>query len=216
MTESDWLNATAPQPMLEFLRGKVSDRKLRLFAVACCRRYWHLFTDERCRRAVEVSERYADGQADADELAAATEEARVVWDQEARVMWGDITAQGPRDAIDYRPPPAASPHDDRGSVAEQAGQAHLLRELFGPWPFRRPTLDPSVLAWNGGVVRSLAQAAYDDRQLPSGHLDPDRLLILADALEEAGCSDAELLSHLHGPGPHYRGCWALDVVLGKG
>ena len=60
-----------------------------------------------------------------------------------------------------------------------------------------------------------AQAAYEERELPSGHLSPTRLAVLADALEEAGCRDADLLAHLRAPGPHVRGCWALDLLLGK-
>ena len=65
------------------------------------------------------------------------------------------------------------------------------------------------------TVVALANAAYDERELPSGHLDPARLAVLSDALEEAGCADADLLAHLRSPGPHVRGCWALDLVLGK-
>jgi hypothetical protein len=64
------------------------------------------------------------------------------------------------------------------------------------------------------VVR-LAQAAYEDRLLPGGHLDPARMGVLADALEEAGLTDAELLHHLRGSGPHVRGCWVVDAVLGR-
>jgi hypothetical protein len=64
-------------------------------------------------------------------------------------------------------------------------------------------------------VSSLAQAAYDVRLLPSGELDAARLAVLSDALEEAGCTDGALLSHLRGPGPHVRGCWAVDLILGK-
>ena len=63
---------------------------------------------------------------------------------------------------------------------------------------------------------SLAPAAYDDRTLPAGTLDPDRLAVLADALEEAGCDNDDLLSHVRGPGPHVRGCWVVDLLLGKG
>jgi hypothetical protein len=65
------------------------------------------------------------------------------------------------------------------------------------------------------AVLSLAQAAYDHRELPAGPLDPARLAELAGALEHAGCADAELLGHLRGDGPHVRGCWAVDAILGK-
>jgi hypothetical protein len=71
------------------------------------------------------------------------------------------------------------------------------------------------LTWRGGTVPRLAQAAHDERELPSGHLDPARLAVLADALEEAGCTDDGIVAHLRGPGPHVRGCWALDRLLGR-
>jgi hypothetical protein len=94
-------------------------------------------------------------------------------------------------------------------------QAALLRDIFGPLPFRTKTIAPGWLSWNGGVVRLLAVAAYDGRLLPSGQLDLTRLAVLADALEEAGCDDAEVLSHLRGPGPHVRGCWCVDLLLDR-
>ena len=72
-----------------------------------------------------------------------------------------------------------------------------------------------MLAWNAGAVRRLAEAAYAERQLPAGALDPARLAVLADALEEAGCTDADLLGHLRGPGPHVRGCWVIDLLSGR-
>jgi hypothetical protein len=94
-------------------------------------------------------------------------------------------------------------------------QTSLLRDIFGN-PFRSPpVILPAVMAWNGGTVRRLAEAAYAERQLPSGHLHPDRLAVLADALEEAGLTDAELPQHLRGPGQHVRGCFAVDAVLGR-
>jgi hypothetical protein len=90
-----------------------------------------------------------------------------------------------------------------------------MRDIFGN-PFRpAPAVDPAWLAWRGGVVRELARAAYENRRLPEGTLDPARLSLLADALEDARCTDAELLGHLRGPGPHVRGCWAVDLVLGR-
>jgi hypothetical protein len=91
-----------------------------------------------------------------------------------------------------------------------AAQAGLLRDVFGN-PFRRA---PRVGAWRTPEVLSLAQAAHEERALPAGHLDPARLAVLSDALEEAGCGDEGLLSHLRGPGPHVLGCWALDLILG--
>jgi hypothetical protein len=94
-----------------------------------------------------------------------------------------------------------------------ATQAAILRDLFGPPPFRPVPIHPAWLTWDGGAVARLAQAAYDERALPAGTLDNARLGVLADALEEAGCADADLLGHLRSPGPHYRGCWAVDALL---
>src|SRR5262249_31345590 len=87
----------------------------------------------------------------------------------------------------------------------------LLRDIFGN-PFCPVRCPP---AWRTADVLALARAAYDERILPSGELDPQRLLILADALEEAGCANPEILNHLRGPGPHVRGCWALDLLTGR-
>jgi hypothetical protein len=107
--------------------------------------------------------------------------------------------------------------EETAAVAQQRGlawsgmtgswQCDRLHCLFGN-PFRPPRIDPAWLARNDGAVRKLAEAIYEGRSF-------DRLPILADALEEAGCEDAELLGHLRGPGPHVKGCWALDLVLGK-
>jgi hypothetical protein len=97
---------------------------------------------------------------------------------------------------------------------KRAGEARypgLLREVFGN-PFRPLHLDPS---WQTPQVLALAQAAYDNRTPPDDHLDPARLAVLADALEEAGCTERAILDHLRSAGPHVRGCWAVDLLLGK-
>jgi hypothetical protein len=88
-----------------------------------------------------------------------------------------------------------------------ATQADLIREVFGN-PFKGAYLQPSWLGWNGGTVVQIAQAIYYERAF-------EQLPILADALEDAGCGDADLLAHCRGAGPHVRGCWAVDLLLGK-
>ncbi len=91
--------------------------------------------------------------------------------------------------------------------AEAGVQAHLLRDIIGN-PFRPDALDPSWLAWNDGAIRKMAQLIYDDRAF-------DRLPLLADALEDAGCTDADILAHCRGGGEHVRGCWVVDLILSK-
>jgi hypothetical protein len=92
----------------------------------------------------------------------------------------------------------------------RGGLAHLLQEMFVP--FRRSGKNTN---WRQSTANKLAEAAYAERQLPGGYLDGTRVLLLADCLEEAGCTDPDLLGHLRGPGPHIRSCWALDLILGK-
>ena len=100
----------------------------------------------------------------------------------------------------------------RDFLAAKQRECDLLRDIFGN-PFRPVSVSPTCRTPH---VVALAQAAYEQRVLPAGHLDPARLAVLADALEEAGCADAGLLGHLRSQGPHVRGCWALDMILGKG
>lgn len=97
---------------------------------------------------------------------------------------------------------------------ERDYQVDLLRDIFGN-PFRAVTTDPAWLAWNDRTSPNLAQAIYDEPELPSGHFDTGRLAILADALEESGCADADILGHCWSPGPHVRGCWVVDLILSK-
>jgi hypothetical protein len=102
---------------------------------------------------------------------------------------------------------AVSPKDNQ----ERMWQGHLLNEMFGN-PFRPAGVDRS---WLTPTVLALARAAYDERELHSAEVGPARLAVLSDALEEAGCTDTDLLSHLRSPGPHVRGCWVVDLLLGK-
>jgi hypothetical protein len=142
MTEAEWLTATDPIPMLEFLKGKASDRKLRLFAVACCRRIWPRLT---------MVPRYT-------------------------ILAGD-------------------------SASAQLGS---LRDIFGN-PFRPVTLNPS---WLTSTVLALANGIYNDKAF-------DQMPILADVLMDSGCDNEDILNHCRQPGEHVRGCFVLDLLLGK-
>ena len=103
--------------------------------------------------------------------------------------------------------------------AEARKQSHLLRDLMGvPAPiFTTPLqpLPPTVLTWNDHTIPRLAEAIYEKRRLPEGTLEPARLAVLADALEEAGCQDQDVLGHCRSGGEHVRGCWVIDLLLGK-
>lgn len=232
-TEAEWLCCRFQRPMLHFLEGKASQRKLRLFAAACCRRVWSKLSDERSRRAVEVAERFADSLAKKRELHRAGEDAVAAFRDNCRAQTGDKDLFYPMSrapAAFRRNAPAAvrwaclaawTSADDAGDAAKTAESvanvkdllAHcdLMREVIGN-PFRPVALAPPN---RKATVVALAQTAYEERILPVGILDPVRLAILADRLEEAGCTDTAILGHLRGPGPHARGCWALDLVLDK-
>jgi hypothetical protein len=236
MTEAEWLACADPQPMLEFLRGKASDRKLRLFAVACCRRIWHLLTDERSRNAVEVAEQFADGMilerdretACSNSLEAATQIAKMKEKPNVQ-LWCDLrAARAATLTVQEDAWRAAITAPDQAARAEaiwkygddndwsrilallqnlRIPQAQLLHDIFDN-PFRPVCLNPSWMAWNDGIIRTLAQKIYNDRSF-------DQMPLLADDLEKAGCDNQEILGHCRGLGPHVRGCGVVDLVLGK-
>jgi hypothetical protein len=254
MTEEEWLAWASPEPMLYYLHqhrriGRVpgGQRRLRLFRCACCRSAWDQFEDERCRQAVEVSERYADGNARRAELAAARQDAEEA-QRAADQQWHELARRHPagsalwRDAYLYHAVAVAAhytagtrldarvghlvamsvqsariaqvaegPANPQAVTArreEERIQADFLRDLFGN-PFRPPPTPASaVLAWNDRTVVRIARAIYEERAF-------DRLPILADALLDAGCDDEELIRHCRSEGPHVRGCWAVDLILGK-
>ena len=226
MTEQEWLACTDPREMLEALRasGKASDRKLRLFACACCRLVWGSLIDQRSRGAVEVAERFADGLAGRGEMDAARPAAEAAFAgaeafyQETVTTYGHYDREDECEAAEVAIASVARPvwpavHALRGWVSFlRERKPRLLRDIFGPIPFRLVSTSPG---WQTPQVVALAQAAYDQRGLPAGTLDTTRLAVLADALEDAGCADADLLGHLRGPGPHVRGCFEIDALLGK-
>lgn len=221
--EGWWERCGEPDAMLDHLlkQDDVSWRKVRLWASACVRRIWPRLTSEPARRAVEVAEQFADGQANqrAVENAANAVE---------RVRKGDRRVNRAAALLarlccpDHRFPPAEvsdavvdavvrEADSPEARAAERKAQADLLLDSFGS-PFHPVVVEPS---WLTPTVVALAQAAYDERELPSGHLDPARLAVLADALEDAGATNAELLGNLRGPGPHVRGYHAVDLLLGR-
>jgi hypothetical protein len=209
--------------MLVFLRDRASDRKLRLFCCACCRRLWHLL-DPLARKVVEAFEQEIDGSA---KWSAVVSEAEL-WEYTRRqcqpgtashvAIMVNAAHAGAAWAAAWnvvgearRVVGLASPGD---TYEEARAQAAILRDVFGS-PLRPAhAVVPPVLAWGGAIAVTLARAAYEDRP-PDGTLDTALLGVLADALEDAGCIDTELLGHLRGPGPHMRGCWAVDLLLGR-
>src|SRR5262245_1277609 len=222
MDEQEWLKCMDPRPMFAFLQNRANVRKWRLFACACCRRIWDLLSENGSHRNIEAAEQYADGRASLAELDARPQghilETAVDfavsyagysgphdWDLDHVAFSAGYVLQAVRDANRRQ-------RRVRAAVkAEERTQANLPRDLYGN-PFRIVVFSPS---WRTPAVLTLAQAAYENRTLPAGTLDPDRLAVLADALEEAGCDNADILSHLRGPGPHVRGCWVVDLLLGK-
>jgi hypothetical protein len=230
MTDAEWAACRDGSVIYLATARTITLRLGRLVACACCRFYcWELLPG-RLKKAVEVSERFADGESREDELQEAWE-AAIADDPHGRLVGLTFVRWPAR----YADPDRQKDYEDarehayltanhasrviahlvparKGDDASRASQASIYRDAF---PLRLARLDPAWLSWNGGTVQHLAQAAYAERHLPSGELDAARLAVLADALEEAGCADADILSHLRGPGPHVRGCWAVDLLLDK-
>ncbi len=231
ISESNWLTYENPTPMLVFLRDKVSERKLRLFAVACCRRIWNLIPDKPGHSALEQAERYADGLASRRQLASArsacsprahlsrppTERdhhwlamlavlacvSNDVGDVEAAAM-ASAMAHADSLLVDAPTTPTTYSHRQKHRAQEHGYQASLLREVVGN-PFRSVTFGPAGVT---PAIEALADAIYRERAF-------DRMPALGDALEEAGLNSIEVLRHCRELGEHVRGCWVLDALLGK-
>jgi hypothetical protein len=231
MDEATWGLCPDPFEMLNFLQagGWGSDRKLRLVCCAFCRAVEHLLTDARYRMALDVAERYADGLADVSEMRqahasvmqASTHTEDYEWSEDKQGMLLAANAVGwateHREPLD---PPAylagcaalgaknASLSEGLPEAEVHATQSALIRDILGTLPFRPMDVRPSVLACDNGTAVRLAQAIYAERSFGD-------LPILANALEEAGCDDPEILAHCRAAGSHVRGCWVIDLLLGR-
>jgi hypothetical protein len=219
ITEAEWVASGDSYEMLRPCRKVIryNPRKGRLFAVACCNRILHLLLDPRSRAAVETAAQYAERRVDEDHLRAAREAASAAHADAFRSK-GKVGASGEwaaefaassdawfaaTSASNFAYVAAGDPVSEPGP--EKKAQSHLVRCIFGPLAFRPVLVDSS---WLSSTGVGLAKAIYDERAF-------DRLPILADALEEAGCTNADILAHCRGPGPHVRGCWVVDLLLGK-
>jgi hypothetical protein len=185
-------------------RTKTGKRKIRLLACACVRLVWGLASKEEDHRAIEVAEQYADGLVRKPTLAAAMGTTEKLVD---RLWWAGklgrpVIPQGGTFRAVFGTFTSTTESEE-----ERRAKCGLIRDLFSN-VFMPVKIAPGALTWNDGIVPKLAQAIYADRAF-------DRMPILADALEEAGCDNADILGHLRGEGPHVRGCWVLDLLLAK-
>ncbi|MGH7171271.1 MAG: hypothetical protein ACRELG_13415 [Gemmataceae bacterium] len=215
-----------------------NQRLLYLLGVSVCRRLEPLFPDPCCQRMIQIAEAYAEGTATLDELEDAHEAIPDTTDYEAAVraavdavFWlspddykvirgVDIAtdAAGYLHAIAAGVLPARATQREgkaiwkhpaflAGKEAEERVVCDLIRDIFGN-PFRPIAFDTAWLSWHCGLLVSMAQKMYDSR-------DFSDIPVLADALEEAGCSDQDIVDHCRQPGEHVRGCWIVDLLLGK-
>jgi hypothetical protein len=218
MTEAEWLACENPNYALSALSavGVRTRRKDRLAAAAGLRHFWADLTAEQ-RRAVTAAEQYADGDIRFTELRAAAVRtgrgvsgtlpeavARVTHRVAADALWVVTLQFLPvvfREPIYTNPPfPQARAYAVRGRPV-----LAIFRDVYGN-PFRPVSVDPR---WLTSPVVDLARTMYDARDFAA-------MPILADALEEAGCDNADILAHCRGLGPHVRGCWVVDLILGTG
>jgi hypothetical protein len=186
VTEQEWLTTVEhPRDMLEFLERNCSLRKWRLYPVACYRKVWDKLPSKDVKCLFEVVERYADGNATDEDLQ-------------------NVGGSARRLDLDLDVALYAAESVETWVDGGYELSCDILRDIFGN-PFRPVTVNS---AWLTATVVSLAQAIYDERAY-------DRLPILADALEDAGCDNAEILNHCRQPGEHVRGCFVVDLLLGK-
>ena len=212
MTEEEWQTAIDPQAMLSFPGANQSERKLRLFAVACC---GSLAESSRQGKRLAMPTRASEGIDLAERIAEGSEENPLT---ELDHYYGFYSVHhNSGDTLDWILHAILDP-SALGAAAETVRMMSdvvwdtdapnfgslALRDIVGN-PFRPVVAEP---AWLTEAAVGIARGVYDERAF-------ERLPILADALQEAGCEDADVLSHCREPGTHVRGCWVVDLVLGK-
>ena len=211
MTEEEWLGGRDARSLVGHLtlkrKNRLSDRRFRLLMCAACRVVWDQLSDQVAQRAVETVEQFADGLAAAEEVRRADHamsRSAVVGKARAAVLWATWGPWRGHDGLNSAVVTVTA------FIAVVAGsRAHelvsVVRCIAGN-PFRSVAFDP---AWRTSDAVALARGIYDDRAF-------DRMPILADALQDAGCDNGDILTHCRDTGtPHARGCWVVDLVLGK-
>jgi hypothetical protein len=181
-------------------------RRKRLFALACCRKVWPWLDEPPCQHVVRNSELFADGLVNREQLETAVvgrflalpDADREAHDQMRRCVTMTLIEGNVLGLL-----PLAATLSGTNFEAVSAIYHDLFANAFQP-----VTVEPAWREWNGGALVRMAQVMYDQRAFAD-------LPILADALEEADCDNPELLTHLRSAGPHYIGCWALDMLLGR-
>ena len=217
MTEAEWVACDDARDLVHRGIPGATARKLRLFAVACCRCSRQLLLNKDHRRDVDLAERFADGQATEKELSAAYRRVnalarRLPANSEREIhRWAEAVAVANATKLFMRDWYALSAAGDAVWQIRRAAHRNidkqllaLLRDVFNP--FRPVARAP---AWLTSDVLALARGIYDEKAF-------DRMPILADALQDAGCNNDEVLTHCRDVSlPHVRGCWVVDLVLGK-
>jgi len=213
MTEQEWLAGDSHHRLFTHLRGRTTDRKVRLWAVACCRRNPHWCYDDEARRLVMVAEEFADGVVDRRALSATGLTSGVSLAQMATTVPGGAFVSRVARAADQVGHEVATqggvdssmPSYAERIATQRRAMADLVRDIFGN-PFCPVAFSPE---WRTSTAVLLAQQMYESR-------DFSAMPILADALQDAGCENADILDHCRDEkGTHVRGCWVVDLVLNK-
>jgi hypothetical protein len=209
MTEAEWLASDDLPALLAFISDTTSDRKQRLVSCAYSRLVGHRLCAVG-RSGVETAERWADGEvSDVIADAALKQVQALIPDDGKPAPYSPVAWALTWGARGSSYPPWYGANLAALNVQELLGAAsdllaHFIRDIFGN-PFRPVAFDP---AWRSESAVSLARTMYETR-------DFSPMPILADALQDAGCDNADILAHCRAPGPHVRGCWVVDLVLNK-